>query len=276
MSGSAEPRGYREAHEHCRAQHQAAGHGDHVLRVADVIGLIAAVRLPLEAFPEASAPFIFVQIPYTGSTPEEVERTLLRPVEEALSTMSGIKSMDCNARPTAARRSCSSPTGNATSRSPSEARERIDAIRNDLPDDLQRYNVLKFSTSDEPDAARAPGQRDADLTKAYDLIDRKLKRRLERIPAWHASTCTARRRTKSRSRSTRTASPRTTSASTSSTKRLRAVNFSVSAGQIDDGTPRLRVQPIGELSDLQQLRDVVVADGVRLGDIADVRRSRNA
>ena len=30
----------------------------------------------------------------------------------------------------------------------SEARERIDAIRDDLPDDMQRYFVMKFSTSD--------------------------------------------------------------------------------------------------------------------------------
>ena len=35
-----------------------------------VVGLIAAVRLPLEAFPEVSPPFIFVQLPYAGSTPE--------------------------------------------------------------------------------------------------------------------------------------------------------------------------------------------------------------
>src|SRR5688572_28030761 len=63
-----------------------------------VKGLIAAIRLPLEAFPEVSPPFIFVQIPYEGSTPEEVERTLLRPVEEALSTMTDVKRMDANAR----------------------------------------------------------------------------------------------------------------------------------------------------------------------------------
>ena len=34
-----------------------------------VIGLIAALRLPLEAFPEVSPPFIFVSLPYAGSTP---------------------------------------------------------------------------------------------------------------------------------------------------------------------------------------------------------------
>ncbi|MGO4777753.1 efflux RND transporter permease subunit, partial [Lysobacter sp. 2RAB21] len=37
-----------------------------------VIGLIAAVRLPLESLPDISAPFLFIQLPYDGSTPEEV------------------------------------------------------------------------------------------------------------------------------------------------------------------------------------------------------------
>lgn len=56
-----------------------------------VVGLIAAFRLPLEALPDISAPFLFVQLPYTGSTPDEVERNLVRPAEEALATMTGIK-----------------------------------------------------------------------------------------------------------------------------------------------------------------------------------------
>ncbi|MDW8373984.1 MAG: efflux RND transporter permease subunit, partial [Planctomycetota bacterium] len=33
------------------------------------IGLIAAVRLPLEYFPAIAAPFLFVQVPYPGATP---------------------------------------------------------------------------------------------------------------------------------------------------------------------------------------------------------------
>ena len=63
-----------------------------------VVGLIAAVRLPLEAFPAVTFPGIFLQLPYSGSTPEEVERTVLRPVEEAVSTMTGVKRMEGSAR----------------------------------------------------------------------------------------------------------------------------------------------------------------------------------
>lgn len=237
-----------------------------------VIGLIAAIRLPLEAFPEVSPPFIFVQIPYEGSTPEEVERTLLRPVEEALSTMTDIKRMDATARANGAEIFMQfSDWDRDVAIAASEARERIDAIRDDLPDDLQRYSVFKFSTTDEP-VLRVRLASSTDLTGAYDMIDREFKRRIERIPGVARVEVTG-------------AAPneveiaidpdRLTAHNLSINDlntRLQAVNFSVSAGQIDDGGRRLRVQPVGEITDLQQLRDLIIdTKGTRLGDISEVR-----
>lgn len=40
--------------------------------------------------------------------------------------------------------------------------------------------------------------------------------------------------------------------------RLRTLNFSISAGQIDDNGQRVRIQPVGEITDLQELRDTVI------------------
>lgn len=237
-----------------------------------VVGLIAAVRLPLEAMPDVSAPFLFVQLPYAGSTPEEVERNILRPVEETLSTMTDVKSME----------------GNATSEqgtvflmfsdwdrdieiAAAEARERIDAIRNELPDDLRRYFVWKWSTSDEPALELRLTSKTLDLTKEYDRIDRVYKRRLERIPGVAKVEVEGAPQNEVEIAIDQDRLNAHGLALNELDERLRAVNFSVSAGQIDDGTQRLRVQPIGELSDLQQLRDVVLADGVRLSDVADVR-----
>src|SRR3546814_20255940 len=54
-------------------------------------------------------------------------------------------------------------------------------------------------------------------------------------------------------------------------QRLQTLNFSVSAGEIEDGGRRLRVQPVGEIVDLEHFRDVVInQDGLSLGDIATV------
>src|SRR3546814_7003460 len=148
-----------------------------------VIGLIAAVRLPLEAFPEVSPPFIFVSLPYTGSTPEEIERTVLRPAEEALSTMSGIKRMDSRARADGAQLFIQfSDWSKDVAIAASHARERLDAIRDELPDDLQRYFVMKFSTTDQPVLrVRLAAGNGIDLSGDYDLIDREFTRRLESL-----------------------------------------------------------------------------------------------
>ena len=64
----------------------------------------------------------------------------------------------------------------------SEARERIDAIRDELPDDLQRYFVQKIDTGDQPVLRVRLASDTQNLTGAYDLIDREFKRRLERMP----------------------------------------------------------------------------------------------
>ncbi|MFC5577966.1 efflux RND transporter permease subunit [Lysobacter niabensis] len=237
-----------------------------------VIGLIAAIRLPLEAFPEVSPPFIFVQIPYTGSTPEEVERTVLRPVEEAMSTMSGIKRIDSEAKADGATVFMQfTDWERDVAIAASEARERIDAIREDLPTDLQRYFVLKFSTTDQPVLRVRLASESQNLVGAYDLIEREFKRRLERIPGVARVEISG---APPNEVEIAIAPDRLTAHNlglNDLTKSLQALNFSVSAGQIDDGGRRLRVQPIGELTDLQQLRDVVIANGVRLGDIAEVR-----
>jgi len=237
-----------------------------------VVGLIASFRLPLEALPDISAPYLFVQIPYTGSTPEEVERTLVRPVEEALATMTGIKRMRSSATAESAGifiefRDWDRDIAIAAS----EARERIDAIRSDLPDDLQRYNVFKWSSSDEP-VLKVRLASTTDLTAAYDMIDREFKRRLERIPGVARVAISG-------------APPNEVEIAIDPNRlnahglsinelstRLRTLNFSVSAGQIDDNGQRVRIQPVGEITDLQELRDLVItAKGLRLGDIADVR-----
>ncbi|MEN1942374.1 efflux RND transporter permease subunit [Luteimonas sp. MJ293] len=237
-----------------------------------VVGLIAAFRLPLEALPDVSPPFLYVQLPYPGSTPEEVERNVLRPVEEALATMTGIKRMQSNATADSAGVFMElSDWDRDTAIAASEARERVDAVRGELPDDFRRYLVLKFSTSDQP-VLRVRLAAETNLTGAYDLLDRQLKRRIERVPGVARVDISG-------------APPNEVEIAIDPDRlsahglelnalaaRLQTVNFSVSAGLIEDGGQRLRVQPLGEISDLQQLRDLPLNErGLRLGDVADVR-----
>ncbi|RNF83238.1 efflux RND transporter permease subunit [Montanilutibacter psychrotolerans] len=238
-----------------------------------VVGLIAAVRLPLESFPDITAPYLVVSLPYSGSTPDEIERTVLRPAEEALATMTGIKRLMGNAQADAAQVVLEfSDWDRDISIAASDARERLDAVREQFPEDLRRYLVFKAWSSNDEAVLRVRLAGNMDLSREYELIDREFKRRIERVPGVARVEIAG-------------AAPNEVEVAilpdrltahnlgiNEIEERLRAVNFSVSAGQIEDGGRRLRVQPQGELTELSQLRDVVLNDsGVRLGDIADVR-----
>ncbi len=236
-----------------------------------VIGLIASFRLPLEAEPEATIPFFFVSLPYPGSTPEEVERNLLRPVEEALATMPGIKMMNSRANAEGAQIQVEfSDWDRDVAMAASEARERIDAVRDQLPDDFRRYFVQRWSTSDQ-EAISLRLNSEEDLTARADMIERSIKQRLERLPgvARVEVEGVAKQEVLVALDKDRVSAHGV--ALNELVQKLQAANFSVSAGQITEDGRRLRVQPRGELLELQSLRDLPVNNrGTRLSDIAEV------
>lgn len=236
-----------------------------------VIGVIAAFRLPLEQFPEINVPFLMINLPYAGSTPQEVERSITRPAEEALATLPGIQSLNSQSRPEGSSIFIQFKDWDRDINiSSSEARDRIDAIRSDLPDDLQRYFVQNFSPTDQP-MIRIRFSSDRDLRKDYELLQREVQRRIERVPGVARVEISG-------------ASPNEVEISVDAERlgasklslnqlaaKLQAINFSVSAGEIDEGQRRLRVQPVGEIKDLSELRNMVLNEqGLRLSDIAEV------
>jgi len=235
-----------------------------------VIGLIAAFRLPLESLPDIQVPFLAVNLPYQGSTPAEVERTVTRPVEEALATLTGVQRMESVTRADGVNVELEFKWGQDTSIKAVEARGKIDAIRADLPSDLTRYQVFKFATSDQP-VLQLRISSDQDLTNSYELIDRELKRPLERLPGVAQVKIEG---VSPREVQIEIDSDRLTAAGVGLNdlyKRLSTANFSASGGLIKDGDLRYHVQPVGEWRTIDDVRNMAVNDkGLKLKDVAEV------
>jgi len=235
-----------------------------------VVGLIAAVRLPLEAMPDIQFPFMFIDIPYPGSTPSEVERTITRPVEDALSTLTGIKNMNSTSNAEGAQIFLEFKWGQDATIKAVEARGKIDAIRADLPSDLKRYNVQKFASADQPVLGMLISS-ERNLINSYELLDHKLKRPLERLPGVARVQLQG---VSQREVQIEISSDRLTAAGVGLNElyqRLSTANFATSAGLVKDGDLRYHVQPIGEWSSLDDIRSVAINErGLRLADIADI------
>src|SRR5690606_21968470 len=60
-------------------------------------GLFAYVVIPKESDPDVTVPFIYVSMTMEGISPEDGERLLIRPMEQELASIEGIKEMTATA-----------------------------------------------------------------------------------------------------------------------------------------------------------------------------------
>ncbi|HEX4872089.1 MAG TPA: efflux RND transporter permease subunit [Nevskiaceae bacterium] len=235
-----------------------------------VVGLVSSQRLPLESLPDIEFPGIFIFVPYRNSTPEDVERRITRPVEEALATLSGIERMESESRDDGAEIRLFFDWGAQLDVKSIEARDKIDAVRDELPDDIERIQVFRFSGSDEPMLVlRISAERD--LENAYDMLERNLKRRLERLEGVARVELygVQPKEVRVELSAERVAAHGVDVRQLAQT--LKAANFSFSAGDLVEGGQRWLLKPEGRFERLDSIGEMVIADnGLRLRDIAEV------
>jgi HAE1 family hydrophobic/amphiphilic exporter-1 len=234
------------------------------------IGLLASRLLPLEQFPDIEWPGFFVSIPYEGSTPEEVERLITRPAESALSTLSGVKRMNSRSSADGARIRMEYGFNSNASTEAVEARVKLDAIRNELPPDVKRIMVFSGSLNDEPIMTLRLSS-DRDLSQEYLMLDRVLKRRLERIAGVSKVELQGIERPEIRILLDAGRVAAHGIDLYALYELLQRSNFSVSAGRLETGEQRWTLRSDGELRSLAEIGDLIIDEGdLRLRDIARI------
>ncbi len=234
------------------------------------IGVIAARLLPLEYFPDIEFPFIAVQVDYQGSSPEEVERLITKPIEESLATLSGVKRMTSTSDANQSQVFMQFDWGENVAVKEVQVLDKVDAIRGDLPADVRHIGVLKQSGADVP-ILQLRLSSNRDMTRSYELLNRLLKDRIQRVSGvshvnlygvepqevrieLHADAIAAHHVDLNKLNST-----------------LLRGNFTVSSGSITDGGQRLMVQLNDEYKSLDDIRNLRIGQGdLHLKDIADV------
>ena len=234
-----------------------------------IFGIAAGRLLPLEKFPGIDIPQMVVQVPYRDATPAEIERMITRPVEEAIATMSGIKQLRATSFENRAEVFVEFDWDANIKAKSIEAREKIDAIRDELPDDVERVMVFKFNTNDMPIfQLRVSSERD--LSNAYDLLDRNLKGEIERVQGVSRVELYG---VEKKQISIRLIPERITSLHIDTNelgRRLREANFSMTAGHFFANDQKFIVNPQGQFSDMRDIQQLYVAPGIMLKDIATV------
>jgi HAE1 family hydrophobic/amphiphilic exporter-1 len=238
-----------------------------------VLGLVALARLPLAFMPDIVEPELFVQLPYENASPEQVERMIVRPVEDALGSVRGLKSMWSRCGSDGGRVRLGFDWSMNMYMARTEVWERLDRIMGELPDDMGDIQVTTNWDSRDADQPIMEGRLSSprDLSASYDLLDRKIIKPLERIPGVAQVRLDG-------------VNPREVRVNLriadldlhgidvrDVAQALRAGNFDQSLGHITSGDARYVLRTVGTLGDVPAIKNLPLrADGLRVSDVADV------
>ncbi len=238
-----------------------------------VLGAVATMRIPLAFLPDMERPVIYVNLPYRNASPEQIERMILQPVEEALASVSGMKSMWSRAWTDGGYVRLEFDWSVDLHLARVEVWEKIDRIRRDLPEDMEDIAVGDHYHSRETDDPILEGRlsSDLDLSANYDLLERRIVRPLQRVPGVAQVRLDG-------------VSPREVHVNLrladlelhnidvrEVSRILRSSNFDQSLGKVTEGDTRYTLRTLGSFRDVKEISDLVLrADGLRLRNVADV------
>lgn len=115
-----------------------------------LLGAFLLPAMPVDLLPQLELPVVVVATSYPGASPAELEARVVEPLEQAVSTINGVKGVRSIAQPGSALVILELNWGTDLDFTVLEVQKRIDAVRGLLPDDAGSPRVLTLDPSAEP------------------------------------------------------------------------------------------------------------------------------
>ncbi len=236
-----------------------------------VLGWLSLTRLPLEFLPLFQSSNISVRVPYQSSSPEEVARSIVWPLEDSLGTINGVRMLRSRASGNSASVDIEFRDGTDMELAAVDVRDRIDRVRNELPSDVEQVYVRRFESTDIP-VLRSSLSASWTQDELNDFVEDVLLPRIERLEGVAQAEVWG-----MLSRELRIELlPDRMAAHGVDIRELRQVlqsnHVNVSGGTLREGSRRLLVRTIGEFRTPDEIRRLPIrGDGLRVADIADVK-----
>ncbi|MHC4490859.1 MAG: efflux RND transporter permease subunit, partial [Planctomycetota bacterium] len=116
-----------------------------------VMGALSFANIPLQLLPEGfESRHLSVRARLRDSSPQEAERHVAIPLEEALGTVAGIESVSSRCERDSVRISIELKSDADPASVERDVRDRVQRVEPDLPDDVDRVWVRRHGASDRP------------------------------------------------------------------------------------------------------------------------------
>jgi HAE1 family hydrophobic/amphiphilic exporter-1 len=239
-----------------------------------VLGLVSLSKLGLDLMPELEIPAVSVLTAYEGAGPEEIETLITEPMEDTLSTISGVDEVTSISKEGLSAVILRFDWGQKIDESINDVREKIDLIRDILPEEADSPVIFKFDLAMMPIAIIAITAKDS-YPHLQDIVDDEIVDPLKRVKGVAAVTPRGGLERQIRVDIDRDRLAAWNLSATQVNSALAAQNISTPGGNIKTGYKDYLLRTPEEFSSPQEVAEVVVArrNGIpiKLKDVADVR-----
>ena len=153
-----------------------------------VLGATSLDRLPVDLFPNISVPVVFVGVIYKGAPPVDIEKSVVYPIEKAVSSASNVEHVESFAKHGIGAVQVWFNWGADINVGQMEVMQRITQILNNLPPGVLQPFVVKFDVSNIPVAFVTVASDNLDERGLYDLAYNTIAPQIEQINNVAAAT----------------------------------------------------------------------------------------
>ncbi|WP_127348088.1 efflux RND transporter permease subunit [Pseudidiomarina mangrovi] len=242
-----------------------------VMNLLIIIAGIAALNgIEVRELPDVDRPIITVSASYPGAAPETVDTEVTSRLEGAVARVSGVKNIRASSEEGSSRIVIEFRPGIDLDNAANETRESVSRIQRRLPPEVENVAIIKADNNAESVVSLAVSSETLDLETLTRRVETDLAPNFLNIAGVADVTLNGDRRQVMRVVIDPLRLASYNLAVTDVARVLRQAPFDVPAGSLKSADQQLIVRADASSLSEQDVRDIVVRDDTRIGDIANV------
>lgn len=237
-------------------------------------GIFSYMNLGYELVPKFEVNIVTISTVYPGASPSEIENTVTKKIEDAISSLENIKKIDSKSYESLSLVMIQLNPGTDTDFALNDAQRKVNAILADLPDDADPPSLVKFSMDDLP-IITAAATSNMDEVAFYDLLDKKLQPILSRVPGVAQVNLIGGEEREIQVNLKQSRLEGYGLSVPQIRQMIMASNLDFPTGNIKTKENSTLIRLAGKYKDVEELSNLVISDKngiqVRLGDVAEIR-----
>lgn len=238
------------------------------------IGYLSLMKMPVDMFPDVTFPVVVVTTPYPGAGPAEVETLVSKPIEDELSSVSGVKSIRSTNKEGLSLVIAEFTFETDLKYAEQQVRDKVSLAKRRLPNEAEDSVVRSVNPADQPimSIGIAANLKTADL---YDFAQEVIRPKIQQVnQVGNVEVWGGRRREIRVSLDQKKLKDFEVSAN-AVTNRLALAGENVPSGKVDEGAKQFNYRTLAEFQSLKDIGATIVRffaneNPVRVQDVATV------